>query len=346
MAYLKAAKTESDLKGLTVSSLKKEYISLATEYNHLFEQDYLYCHQCGDFLSKTTFYSDSQYASGYYPICKKCILAEVEQRKKKNDEPHETKESVQKVLMKMDLPYIDSFYEDCVKGVADGMKEKNRKSPFVTYMTCLKSLPQYKGKTWINSEFGAGDSNGMFTDREPRAEIKKIFGHGFSNEDYLYLQDQYDDWKSRTQVDGKSQETYIIQICFKQLDIWKCQRAGKDTNSLIKSLNDLMSAANLQPRQNVGNSSTDNLTFGQLIEKWEMEEPIPEPAPEFRDVDGIGQYIRIWFSGWLSKAVGLKNTYTEEFDEYMKRYTVTKPEYTDEENSEGIYEKLFGVDGD
>ena len=42
----------------------------------------------------------------------------------------------------------------------------------------------------------------------------------------------------------------------------------------------------------------------------------------------------------------IKNTYTEEFDEYMKKYTVTKPEYADEENSEGIYEKLFGVDGD
>lgn len=348
MAFLKTAKTEDEIKKLTLAGLKKEYNSLASDYNKLIGVDYVYCHSCNSFLSKTTFYSDNNYASGYFPMCKKCILAAVEQRKKKTDEPNETKESVQKVLMKMDLPYIDSFYEDCVKGALDEAKEKNRRSPFATYLTCLKSLPQYKDKTWANSEFGNEGSSVVTkgTNRKPRDEIRTIFGTGFSDEDYLYLQDQYDDWKSRTQVDGKSQEIYIIRICFKLLDIWKAQRAGRDTKDLDKSLNELMAAANLQPKQNVGNASTDSLTFGQLIEKWELEKPIPDPAPEFKDVDGIGQYIRIWFSGWLSKAVGLKNTYTEEFDEYMKQYTVTKPNYADEENSETVYEKLFGKDGD
>ena len=35
-------------------------------------------------------------------------------------------------------------------------------------------------------------------DVKARAEIKKIFGRGLSEDDYLFLQDQYDDWRART----------------------------------------------------------------------------------------------------------------------------------------------------
>jgi len=40
------------------------------------------------------------------------LMQMVEQRNKKNDEPNETKESVQKVLQMMDKPYVDSFYHN------------------------------------------------------------------------------------------------------------------------------------------------------------------------------------------------------------------------------------------
>ena len=46
-------------------------------------------------------------------------------------------------------------------------------------------------------------------------------------EDLLYLQDQYDDWKSRVQIDTKPQETYLVQICLILLDIYKARMAGK-----------------------------------------------------------------------------------------------------------------------
>ena len=351
MANLKQAKTEEEVKKLTVAGIKKAYNELAKDYNKLIEQDYIICPTCGEPISRENYYTDNRFAIGVFPECKKCIRAEVEQRKNKSDKPNETKESVQKMLQKMDLPYIDSLYDSLCKDVGDEVNEKNKTSPFLAYLPPIKSLPQYKNKKWKDSEFGIdGDETRdiaiEMSNRKPRKDIIKLFGNGFSTEDYLYLQDQYDDWRSRTQVDSKSQETYIIRICFKLLDIWKAQKAGKDTKDLDKSLNELMASANLQPRQNVGNAATDSLTFGQLIEKWEMEKPIPEPAPEFKDVDGIGQYIRVWFSGWLSKAVGLNNSYSQEFDEYIKKYTVTKPEHTDEEDSEDIYEKLFGKDGE
>lgn len=348
MAYIKRPKTEQELEILSPEELRKAYDDLSSEFLKLADGQFLYCHNCGQFLSKTTFYTDDRYESGFFPVCKKCLLAMVEQRTKKNDKPNETKDSVKAVLMKMDLPYIDKVYEDCITGALNNTRERIRSSPFVTYITCIKSLPQYKDRRgWKFSEFGVPlEEEDGFSSRKPRKEIIRLFGSGFSTEDYLYLQDQYDDWKTRTNVNGKSAETLVMRICFKQLDIWKAQKAGRDTSSLDKSLNDLMNAANLQPKQNVANAATDNLTFGQLIEKWEIEKPIPEPAPEFRDVDGIGKYIRVWFKGHLAKAMGLDNGYSKEYDDYIEQYTVKKAEQHEEGKSNSIYNKLFGTIGE
>lgn len=348
MAKLVRAKSDKEIAKVGVMALRKDYSALADDYNKILNNDYLVCPMCGEWLKADTgFYSDSKYSTGRFPVCKRCLLQMVEQRKNDTDEPKETKESVQQVLQMMDCVYDDAFYDDCVKGALDGVKEKNRNSPFSTYITAIKSLPQWRGQTWKDSKFGADAVKVEVEQREIRPEIRQIFGSGFLDEDYLYLQDQYDDWCSRTAVDSKSQQLYVVRICFKQLDIWKAQKAGADTSKLDASLNDLMNAANLQPRQNVSNAATDSLTFGQLIEKWEMEKPIPEPTDEFKDVDGIGKYIRVWFTGWLCKALGLNaNVFTKEYEEEIAKYTVEKPEDVSEENADAIYDRLFGKEGE
>ena len=343
IATLKQAKTEQELKKLTVANVKKAYLELASYYNKILDGDLILCGKCNEFLLKNAFYTDSNYSSNCFPICKKCLLAMVEQRNKKNDEPKETKESVQKVLRLMDLPYIDSLYESSIATVQNKIGEVTKTSPFLHYITCLKSLPSWKGRTWDDSEFEEDTEYvEALSKRKPRKEIIKLFGSGYSNEDYLYLQDQYDDWRTRTQIDSKSQETYIVRICCKLLDIRKAQQKGLETDKLDKSLNELMASANLQPRQNVANAANDTLTLGQLIEKWEMEEPIPEPSEEFKDVDNIGRYIDVFFKGHLAKAMGLKNGYSQLYDDYMKPYTASKPEYGEDGVSDAIFNSLFG----
>lgn len=348
MAKLIRAKSDKEIAKVGVMALRKDYSALAADYNKILNNDYLVCPMCGEWLKADTgFYSDSKYSTGRFPVCKRCLLQMVEQRTGDNDEPHETKESVQRVCQFMDVVYDDNFYEQCVKGALDETKEKNRNAPWSTYITALKSLPNWRGYTWKDSSFNDGESASIEEDRKPRTEIVKMFGSGFTTEDYLYLQDQYDDWCNRTAVDSKSQQLYVVRICFKQLDIWKAQKAGIDTSKLDASLNELMNAANLQPRQNVSNAATDSLTFGQLIERWEQEKPIPEPSDEFKDVDGIGKYIRVWFTGWLCKALGLNaNVFTKEYDEEIAKYVVEKPDYTDEGGADAIYDRLFGVEGD
>ena len=347
--------SEAEVKKTGVAQLRQEYVKLAEYYTRIFDRDLLYCPVCDDFHAQYAFYEDGRFPSGFYPECKEALKKQALNYDKKNDVYTDNKEKTIEVFRKLDLPFIDGIYERAVTNVSEGLRghrARNNTSAYQNMLTSIKSLPQYRDMHFKDSQLPEGMRIGgvntvIREDEEEeirfaRPEIKKIFGSGLTEDEYVYLQDKYDDFYKRTQVDSISQEQYVVLICFNLLNQWKAQREGRDTKDLIKSYNDLMFAANLQPKQNVGNAATDSLSFGQLIEKWEQEEPIPEPSPEFADVDGIGKYIRVWFFGHLCKALGIKNAYSKEYEDEVGQYTVERStEDEDQENGE-IYEKLFG----
>ena len=345
MAYLKQARTEDEIKSATVSKVKTYYNELAKDFNKIIEQDYILCPVCGEFITRDNFYTDKRFAIGVYPQCKKCVLAEVEQRKGKNDKPNETKKSVQAMLQKMDLPYIDSLYESLCTDVANEINEKNKKSPFLAYLPPIKSLPNWKGKTYKDSEFEDGmnseDEEEINENSRILKSAKKRFGNGFNNTELVFLENEYQDWTRRYQCENKAQELLFKRVCFKELDIDKAQKEGRDTKELDKTLQELLGSLNLKPSQNNSNVLTEAKTFGQLIEKWENEKPIPEPDEEFKDVDRIGLYIDVFFKGHLSKMMGLKNGLSSLYDRFMSKYTVKKPQYNDEDE-EMLFDQIFG----
>ena len=346
MAHLIVPKSEDEVKKLTVANLRKAYNDLSRDYMKIIDCDYVYCGKCNSFLSTETFYSDKRFASGYFPVCKKCLLAMVEQRNKKGDPPRETKDSVKAVLRFMDLPYIDSLYESVAKSVADEVNEKNRKSPFLAYIVPIKSLPNYRGKTWIDSEFEVGvlsESEETKQNEKTIKAAKKRFGHGFSNEDYMYLETEYKDWTTRYACEHKSQEELFKRLCFKSLDILKAQKEGKDTKDLDKTYQELLGTLGIKPSQNSSNALTEAKTFGQLIQKWEDEKPIPEPEDEFKDVDKIGLYLDVFFKGHLAKSMGLNKVFSAIYDKFMSKFTVTKPQYDEDLEQEMLFEQIFGA---
>lgn len=343
--------TEEDIKALKVADLRRYALRVSESLDDILNLKKLYCHQCDDWHLASGFYADKRYKSGFYPVCKECLQKEAMDYNKQTKEYTDNREKTIKVFQKLDLPFIDSAYRTAIERAKTEAGDRNHKTAYGNLITIVKTFDQYRNLHFEDSEFGyegtqAETLNETISKREPRKEIKKLFGSGFTTEEYLYLQDQYDDWRARTQVDSKSQETYIIRICFRLLDIWKAQRKGDDTTKLDESLNKLMDAANLQPKQNVANAATDSLTFGQLIEKWEQEKPIPEPDPELSDVSNIGKNLRVWFAGWLGHALGLNVPQTEEYEEEVAKYTVTKPEESEEGSSSAIYNRLYGSAGD
>ena len=347
MAYLRQPKSEEEVKKLTLSGLKKAYLELSKDYSKILDGDYCYCGKCNSFLSRETFYKSNNYASGVFPVCKKCLINMATDYDKKTNTYTDNKEKTKKTLQFLDLPYIEQTYNSALSSVQEEVNEKNRSTAWQQYITMIQSLPNWKGKTWKDSEFGDDYLEGNEDEVNENSRIlksaKKRFGNGFSNSELVFLENEYQDWTRRYQCENKAQELLFKRVCFKELDIDKAQKAGKDTKELDKTLQELLGSLNLKPSQNNSNALTEAKTFGQLIEKWENEKPIPEPDEEFKDVDKIGLYIDVFFKGHLSKMMGLKNGFSSIYEKFMKKYTVSKPEYDEDTDSEVLFEQIFGT---
>ncbi len=340
MARLVSALTEDEVKKTSVGILRTAYNSLSNAYNKLVNNEVIICPVCGKPTAVGGFYKNKNFAIGVFPECKECLMKKATDYDKKTGLYIDNLEKTKEVFKKMDLMFDEPAYNAQLVKINNDVSELGRKTAYSQLMVMVASLPQYQNRHWEHSIFISANDDDICDMREVRPEIYSLFGTGFSREDYLYLQDQYDDWITRVQIDGKSAETYIVRICFKLRDIWVAQKAGRDTSALDKSLNELMAAANLQPKQNVSNASTDTLTFGQLIDVWEEHDPISEPDERYKDVDNLGKYIRIWLMGCLCKVFGFKNKYVDEFEEEMAKYTVTPQEAQEDDNN--IREVLFG----
>lgn len=346
MAFMKQAKTEDEVRKLTLSGLKKSYNELAKDYNKLIEQDVVLCPKCNTFKARSNFYLNKDYDSELFPICKDCLMKMSTDFDKKTNTYKDNKEKAKHTLMLMDRPFIEEVYDNAISDIANATNEKNRSTAWVQYITMINSLPNWRGLHFKDSEYkDNSEYNEEYEVKENQKIIKrakKRFGPGYNNDEYAFLENEYQDWVTRYECENKTQESIFERLSQKKLEIRKASMNGQPTKDLDKTYTDLLSSANLLPRQNVGNASTDSLTFGQLIERWEQEDPIPEPSEEFKDVDGIVKYIDVFFKGHLAKMMGLKNGYSRQYDDYMKQYTVTKPEYNEDENSETIFDALFG----
>lgn len=346
MANLKPPMTEEEVKKAGVANIRIAYNKLASDYNRIIENDLLLCPMCNTWQkADTAYYYDKDYATNRYPICKRCLLLEVEQRKSDREEPNETKQSVQKVLRKMNRIFDESFYDECVKGALDSVKERNRQSPFATYITAIQSLPQWKNKTWEDSVF-LDESNQSDEDINENSRVikaaRKRFGTEYSLADLYFLETQYEDWVQRYTCESKAQELLFQRIAHTQLAIEKAQKSGRDTDKLDKTLQDLMTSNAIKPASNNSGSFSEAKTFGQLIELWEQDKPVPTVEDDFKDVDNIALYTDVFYRGHLAKMMGLKNGYSALYDSYMNKYRAKKKTYEEEENSEALFDQIFG----
>ena len=120
--------------------------------------------------------------------------------------------------------------------------------------------------------------------------------------------------KFLTSTFDESRVVLYENICITELNIDKKQKNGRDIKDDLKTLQDLMTSLQIKPSQTNSNALTEAKTFGQLIEKWEDEwdggKPIPEPDPDFADIDKIGTLIDVFYKGHLAKMMGLKNGFT------------------------------------
>lgn len=346
MARLMQTKTPDEIKQTSISTVRKEYNKLAEDYNKMINNEYLLCPKCNTWQKgETGFYFDKEYATNRYPICKRCIQMLVEQRKTDREEPNETKESVVTVCRMMNRVFDENFYNECIKGALDAIKEKNRQSPFATYITAIQSLPQWRNKTFEDSIFLDGTNQSEEDVNENSRIIKaarKRFGADHSLSDLFFLETQYEDWVSRYECNTKAQEEIFERLSWKKLEINKATKSGQPTKDLDATYQNLLNTANISPKQTGMDAFADAQTMGTLLQKYEETRPLPEIDEELKDVDKIGLYIDTFFRGHAAKMLGLKNIFTSIYEKVMSKYTVKPPEYKDDEDSEDVFYKVFG----
>jgi hypothetical protein len=276
---------------------------------------------------------------GFVTTCKKCT----DQLYKSLTEFYMGNE--EKAIDHICCMYGIYFNESPLAASKDISKNRSRLS---TYSSKVQIKP-WIGKTYLDTitervEAEREDVIETLDDvkEAKKAKLKtvKFFGTGFADDDYEFLENEYIDWTTRHECTTKAQEEVFKQICFAQLDIAKAKRKNEPTKDLIKTLQDLLNTANLQPKQTKDNTLAEQNTFGTLIRKWENEKPIPEPSEEWKDVDGIAKYITVYFLGHLCKMMGIKNSYSKMYEDEINKYKVEKPEYEDDD--EALFDAVFG----
>ena len=353
IANLKQAKTDDEIKRLTVNSVKTAYHDLALDYNHLLNLDYIYCPHCGKWKStngNSNFYRSNKSKSGFeHFACKSCILDLCTDVDPKTGVRTDNKEKTINTFRQLDWKFNESDYNAQLQTINEGVGEKVRGTAVQNLIVMVASLPQYKNKTYKDSEFAIDDiennteENTRIVQKTLKA-AKKRFGNSYSNEDLMFLENEYQDWITRYECNTKAQETIFERLAFKKWEINKATKAGQNTKDLDKTYTDLLASINILPRQNADNGLDNSLTFGQLIEQWESTRPIPEPDPEFADVNHIAKYIKTWFKGSLARSLGIDNGYSKEYDDELQKYTVKKQDYSEDDESDDIYKSVFGDD--
>lgn len=265
-------------------------------------------------MALSHFYSSSSpfFVDGKIDFCIKCSLEIV------------TKEGFkgfQNLMKLIDKPIYTDLYENDPGN----------------YIRQMNSLPQYRGLTYEDSNlFDEVKSISSINKIKPKElseedlkESEDFWGIGKSERDYIWLNTEFSDYLARYEVDGKTLEDLIVEICLTRLDIRNRREAGNDVDKQMKTLNDLLGSANLRPNQETGNQSADQQTFSEMIRKFENERPIPEPDPLWADVDNIGKYIRTFFLGHMAKMFGKENPFIDEYNEEIGKHTVTPPKKGD-----------------
>lgn len=247
-------------------------------------------------------------------ICKECVLDIAEKFKNKFN-------SDTRGLYEM-CKLLDVYYEKGLYQSACKQADEKNSNPYSIYFQKALSLPQYKQKTFIDSEVFDKKADELENIEEIGRDVIEFWGEGFSQRDYDFLEREYENLITRYECDSYVQEMLFKEISFQTLDIRQKRQNGSDVSKELKTLQDLLGSANVKPAQENASLNSEQVTFGTLIKKFENEKPIPEPLPEWMNADWIRKYVSTWFFGNMCKMMGKPNPYMKEYKDEIEKYTV------------------------
>jgi hypothetical protein len=107
----------------------------------------------------------------------------------------------------------------------------------------------------------------------------KMWGKGFSKEEYEFLDEEYNEWAKDRKTLTRPDEILLQEIAHQELAIRKARATGGDTEDLIKQLQTLLKSANEQLKANKDQEDEGVDTISSIIKIMESQ----YPAEFYRD---------------------------------------------------------------
>lgn len=188
---------------------------------------------------------------------------------------------------------------------------------------------------------------------EPEEEVAvpesvlAFWGHGFRPNMYEDLEQRRKYWMKKFTAQGVEldvgTEALLRQICIMEITINQDRAAGRSIDKNVNALNNLLGSASLKPAQKKEDANADgalaSTPLGVWLYRYEQKRPLPEVDEDMKDVNGIRKYVFTWM-GHLCKMLGLKNGYSELYEQEIARLRVDRPEY-DGDDDEAFMSHIF-----
>ena len=224
---------------------------------------------------------------------------------------------------------LDIYYDKTLYEAAKSQAKTQNSNINQIYFQKVLSLPQYRGKTFIDSDSYERDiDNTISDDYENRTNR---WGN-LPKKDIEYLDIQFDSWITRHKCETRAEEILYEEICQMQLDIKKIREGGGDTVKKVEALQKLMASANIRPLdQNAMAVNENMMLWGTIVDAIEKHEPCEffeeEKRKEYKDFKGYRGYFKNWVKRPLRNLLASHRDYNiipdEEFDsEFVDKYEV------------------------
>ena len=278
------------------------------------------CTACGEekaqnvgfYISRSKLY---KFNDGRMPICKECLSKLFKELQAKySDEV--------KALYHLCMLFDIYFDKDLVAKSSNMEKFSSDDNLLKSYMKNVNSLNQYKFKDSMSSDCIVLDDNlikeekenieeDIYEEREMTPELKKLclkrWGSGYSDEDYLYLEDNYAEFYEAYAHDTPAERMLLMNITKTLLEGTRDLVCGdkKGYENMLKLVSSMLTDAAIKPSQKKTMGDEVGECFGVFIENLEKNEPVNEAIDEFADVDNIGKLIDRQFVKNFAKVFGL-----------------------------------------
>lgn len=253
------------------------------------KDEYLTCCYCGEHKKLNDFNksnSDLYVATGVLPICKKCLKKVYNFY---NDKFMNPRLAMQRICSAFDLYYNDSIYH-----AADS---EDSGTMLTNYIKMLNTA-QYKGRTFNNTliegfAFSPEDQADM-VDAMIKPDDVRMWGKGFTVEDYETLNDHYQLLKKSNENLASNQIIYISDLC--KTHLLKCRALE---NGDYKAYNDCSTQyMKLFKEAGLSLKAVDTLgdrdTWGTMIERVQQYTPSEyyKNKKLYTDYDKFGDYMQ------------------------------------------------------